>query len=42
VNFRISLSIIRGVSRCITGARTKIEGQSFRSKDGEDIELLLC
>ena len=40
VNFRISLAIIRGV--CITGTRTKIEGYSFQSKDGEDVELLLC
>ena len=42
VKFRISLAIIRGVFRCITGITTKIEGYSFQSKDGEDIELLLC
>ena len=40
VNFRISLAIICGASRCITGARTKIEGHSLQSKDGEDIEII--
>jgi len=40
--YSITIAIIRGVSRCIAGARTKIDGQSFRSKDGEDIEILLC
>ena len=42
MNFRTSLAIIRGASRCIAGIRMKIEGCSFESKDGEDIELLLC
>lgn len=42
MNFIISLAIMRGVSRCIAGTRTKIDDQSFQSKDGEDIELLFC
>ena len=42
VNFRIFLAIMRGVSRYVAGTRTKIEGQSFQSKDGEDIESSLC
>ena len=32
VKFRIFLAITRGVSRCITGTRTKIEGHLFNRK----------
>ena len=41
VKFRLSLALIRGVSKCITGARGKLIGQTFESKEGLGTDLLM-
>ena len=41
VNFRMHIAIVKGVSRCLTGIRTKITGQTFLSKDGKGIKYLI-
>ena len=41
VNIRISLALIRGMSRCMTGTKTKFNGQTFELKDGGRYELLI-
>ena len=40
-NFRMHVTIIKGVSRCLTRARTKIINLSLLSKDSQEIEHLI-